>query len=149
MDAKPTRELDAARRKIVLSGSSVCGGGKCPRADHCHDLVACRHIDRPRSDRHASGEQGELAYAKLCVLSPEDAAILGDLLWPASIDLLASGLVGRERADGLPVYRAGAPGLQFNGHERVDGETVRQHACKLGFEGVVSKTIERALCTRK
>jgi DNA ligase D-like protein (predicted ligase) len=34
------------------------------------------------------------------------------------------------------------PGLQFNGHETGDGETVRQHACKLGFEGVVSKTID-------
>ena len=33
-------------------------------------------------------------------------------------------------------------GLQFNGHEIGDGETIRRHACKLGFEGVVSKTID-------
>ncbi len=31
------------------------------------------------------------------------------------------------------------PGLQFNDHETGDGEMVRRHACKLGFEGVVSK----------
>jgi DNA ligase D-like protein (predicted ligase) len=30
-------------------------------------------------------------------------------------------------------------GLQFNGHETGYGELIRQHACKLGFEGVVSK----------
>jgi DNA ligase D-like protein (predicted ligase) len=31
------------------------------------------------------------------------------------------------------------PGLQFNAHKTGDGELVRRHACKLGFEGVVSK----------
>jgi ATP-dependent DNA ligase len=33
-------------------------------------------------------------------------------------------------------------GMQFNGHEIGDGEFIRQHACKLGFEGVVSKTAD-------
>src|SRR6202789_4413899 len=33
------------------------------------------------------------------------------------------------------------PGLQFNGHEVGDGELILKHAGKLGFEGVVSKTI--------
>jgi bifunctional non-homologous end joining protein LigD len=33
------------------------------------------------------------------------------------------------------------PGLQFNGHEVGDGELVRRHACQLGFEGIVSKTV--------
>ena len=33
-------------------------------------------------------------------------------------------------------------GLQFNGHETGDGELIRKHACELGFEGVVSKTID-------
>ena len=33
-------------------------------------------------------------------------------------------------------------GLQFNGHETGDGELIRQHACKLGFEGIVSKTVD-------
>jgi bifunctional non-homologous end joining protein LigD len=34
---------------------------------------------------------------------------------------------------------SGIPGLQFNAHEIGDGELIRRHACKLGFEGVVSK----------
>jgi bifunctional non-homologous end joining protein LigD len=39
---------------------------------------------------------------------------------------------------------AGIPGLQFNGHEFGDGEIVRKHAGKLGFEGVVSKMRQKA-----
>ena len=34
------------------------------------------------------------------------------------------------------------PGLQFNGHDTGDGELILRHAGKLGFEGVVSKTID-------
>ena len=34
------------------------------------------------------------------------------------------------------------PGLQFNGHEAGDGELILKHAGQLGFEGVVSKTID-------
>jgi ATP-dependent DNA ligase len=34
------------------------------------------------------------------------------------------------------------PGLQFNGHDTGDGELILTHAGKLGFEGVVSKTID-------
>jgi DNA ligase D-like protein (predicted ligase) len=34
------------------------------------------------------------------------------------------------------------PGLQFNGHDTGDGELILKHAGKLGFEGVVSKTID-------
>ena len=34
------------------------------------------------------------------------------------------------------------PGLQFNDHMTGDGEVILQHAGKLGFEGVVSKTID-------
>ena len=37
---------------------------------------------------------------------------------------------------------ANKPGLQFNGHETGDGELILKHAGKLGFEGVVSKTID-------
>ena len=37
---------------------------------------------------------------------------------------------------------AGKPGLQFNGHDTDDGELILKHAGKLGFEGVVSKTID-------
>ena len=37
---------------------------------------------------------------------------------------------------------ANKPGLQFNGHETGDGQLILTHAGKLGFEGVVSKTID-------
>jgi ATP-dependent DNA ligase len=37
---------------------------------------------------------------------------------------------------------AGKLGLQFNGHDTGDGELILKHAGKLGFEGVVSKTID-------
>ena len=47
-----------------------------------------------------------------------------------------------ERKALLEPLITGAPGLQFNAHETGDGEVVRKHACKLGFEGVVSKTID-------
>ncbi len=33
-------------------------------------------------------------------------------------------------------------GLQFNDHETGDGELIRKHADRLGFEGVVSKAID-------
>jgi DNA ligase D-like protein (predicted ligase) len=47
-----------------------------------------------------------------------------------------------ERKALLEPLIGGLPGLQFNGHEVGDGEIVRKHACQLGFEGVVSKTID-------
>ena len=59
-------------------------------------------------------------------------------------------LDGRETA-GLPLLQrkallepvvADIPGLQFNGHEKGDGELVRRSACQLGFEGVVSKMVD-------
>ena len=47
-----------------------------------------------------------------------------------------------ERKALLQPLVADIPGLQFNDHEAGDGELVRRHACQLGFEGVVSKTID-------
>ena len=47
-----------------------------------------------------------------------------------------------ERKALLEPLIANAPGLQFNGHEKGDGELIRKHAGQLGFEGVVSKTID-------
>jgi ATP-dependent DNA ligase len=44
-----------------------------------------------------------------------------------------------ERCYRWQVYK---PGLQFNGHDTGDGEVILKHAGKLGFEGVVSKTID-------
>jgi bifunctional non-homologous end joining protein LigD len=47
-----------------------------------------------------------------------------------------------ERKALLEPLIAGKTGLQFNGHETGDGELILKHAGKLGFEGVVSKTID-------
>ena len=47
-----------------------------------------------------------------------------------------------ERKALLEPLLANKPGLQFNGHEIGDGELILKHAGKLGFEGVVSKTID-------
>ena len=47
-----------------------------------------------------------------------------------------------ERKALLKPLIAGLPGLQFNDHETGDGELIRRHACDLGFEGVVSKTVD-------
>jgi DNA ligase D-like protein (predicted ligase) len=53
-----------------------------------------------------------------------------------------SGLPLIERKALLEPQIADKPGLQFNGHEAGDGELILRHAGKLGFEGVVSKTID-------
>jgi bifunctional non-homologous end joining protein LigD len=53
-----------------------------------------------------------------------------------------SGLQLVERKALLEPLVSGKPGIQFNGHETGDGEIILQHAGKLGFEGVVSKTID-------
>ena len=47
-----------------------------------------------------------------------------------------------ERKTLLEPLVANKLGLQFNGHETGDGELILKHAGKLGFEGVVSKTID-------
>jgi hypothetical protein len=47
-----------------------------------------------------------------------------------------------ERKALLEPLIAKAGGVQFNGHETGDGELIGKHACELGFEGVVSKTID-------
>jgi ATP-dependent DNA ligase len=53
-----------------------------------------------------------------------------------------SGLQLIERKALLEPLLANKPGLQFNGHEVGDGELILKHAGKLGFEGVVSKTVD-------
>ena len=53
-----------------------------------------------------------------------------------------SGLPLIERKALLEPLIANKPGLQFNGHDTGDGELILKHAGKLGFEGVVSKTID-------
>jgi ATP-dependent DNA ligase len=63
-----------------------------------------------------------------------------DLLHLDSRDVSRLPLI--ERKTLLEPLIAGKLGLQFNGHETGDGELILQHAGKLGFEGVVSKTID-------
>src|ERR1700727_383887 len=53
-----------------------------------------------------------------------------------------SGLSLVERKALLEPLISNKPGLQFNGHDAGDGELILKHAGKLGFEGVVSKTID-------
>jgi ATP-dependent DNA ligase len=55
-------------------------------------------------------------------------------------DISGLGLVERKAL--LEPLVVGKPGLQYNGHETRDGELILKHAGKLGFEGVVSKTID-------
>jgi ATP-dependent DNA ligase len=47
-----------------------------------------------------------------------------------------------ERKALLEPLVANKPGLQFNGHDTGGGELILKHAGKLGFEGVVSKTVD-------
>jgi bifunctional non-homologous end joining protein LigD len=63
-----------------------------------------------------------------------------DLLHLDSRDVSRLPLI--ERKTLLEPLIAGKLGLQFNGHETGEGELILQHAGKLGFEGVVSKTID-------
>ena len=53
-----------------------------------------------------------------------------------------SGLSLLERKALLEPLVSNKPGLQYNGHNSGDGEVILKHAGKLGFEGVVSKTID-------
>jgi len=63
-----------------------------------------------------------------------------DLLHLGGWDI--SGLSLIERKALLEPLIANKPGLQFNGHDAGDGELILKHAGELGFEGVVSKTID-------
>jgi DNA ligase D-like protein (predicted ligase) len=62
-----------------------------------------------------------------------------DLLHLAGWDVSSLPLVRRKEL--LEPLVSNKPGLQFNGHDTGDGELILKHAGKLGFEGVVSKTI--------
>jgi DNA ligase D-like protein (predicted ligase) len=63
-----------------------------------------------------------------------------DLLHIGGWDVSALLLI--ERKTFLEPLVANKPGLQFNGHDAGDGELILKHAGNLGFEGVVSKTID-------
>jgi DNA ligase D-like protein (predicted ligase) len=63
-----------------------------------------------------------------------------DLLHIGGWDVSALSLIERKAL--LEPLLVNKPGLQFNGHDTGDGELILQHAGKLGFEGVVSKTMD-------
>jgi ATP-dependent DNA ligase len=63
-----------------------------------------------------------------------------DLLHLDGRDVAGLQLIARKAL--LEPLLANKPGLQFDGHEIGDGELILKHAGKLGFEGVVSKTID-------
>jgi ATP-dependent DNA ligase len=63
-----------------------------------------------------------------------------DILYLADWDVSRLPLIERKAL--LEPLIAGKPGRQFNGHDTGDGELNSKHAGKLGFEGVVSKTID-------
>ena len=63
-----------------------------------------------------------------------------DLLHLDGRDVSALPLIERKAL--LEPLVANKPGLQFNGHDTGDGDLILKHAGKLGFEGVVSKTID-------
>jgi DNA ligase D-like protein (predicted ligase) len=63
-----------------------------------------------------------------------------DLLHVGGWDISSLQLIERKKL--LEPLVANKPGLQYNGHEAGDGELILKHAGKLGFEGVVSKTID-------
>ena len=90
-------------------------------------MMACRAFRIPRPRATASA-----ACASSTTLSIFYTLTGGT---PRSLPLV-------ERKALLEPLIAQGDGLQFNAHETGDGELVRKHACKLGFEGVVSKTID-------
>jgi DNA ligase D-like protein (predicted ligase) len=63
-----------------------------------------------------------------------------DLLHLDGWDVSNLELIRRKRL--LEPLVANKSGLQFNAHDTGDGELILKHAAKLGFEGVVSKTID-------
>jgi bifunctional non-homologous end joining protein LigD len=69
-----------------------------------------------------------------------------DLLYIGGWDV--SSLQLTERKALLEPLVTNKPGLQFNGHATGDGEIILKHADKLGFEGVVSKTIDAPYAPR-
>jgi ATP-dependent DNA ligase len=55
-------------------------------------------------------------------------------------DLRRDPLEGRKATLEIILTKAGL-GIRFNEYMEGDGETVFRHACKLGFEGIVSKRL--------
>jgi ATP-dependent DNA ligase len=110
------------------------GAGECEREDR---LYRRRALWRRRSglpsfahtQAATDGERGvHLVYYAF------------DLLHIGGWDISSLPLIKRKEL--LEPLVANKPDLQFNGHDTGDGELILKHAGKLGFEGVVSKTID-------
>src|ERR1700722_15046762 len=87
----------------------------------------CRALPTPRPRPTASARCGSSTTRSIpCTLESEDFSRLPLIERKALLEPLT--------ADKL--------GLQFNGHETGEGDLILKHAGKLGFEGVVSKTID-------
>ena len=63
-----------------------------------------------------------------------------DLIELNGDDLRRDPLESRRATLEMILAKAGS-GIRFNEHMEGDGETVFRHACKLGFEGIVSKRL--------
>jgi bifunctional non-homologous end joining protein LigD len=62
-----------------------------------------------------------------------------DLLELGGVDLRAQPLEERKGTLEYVLRKGAAAGIQLNEHILGDGGTIFEHACKLGFEGIVSK----------
>jgi bifunctional non-homologous end joining protein LigD len=57
----------------------------------------------------------------------------------AGVDLRVEPLEERRGSSSISCRRSSTPGVRYNEHIEGDGATIFAHACKLGFEGIVSK----------
>jgi hypothetical protein len=103
------------------------------------------HRSRPRGSRERSisplpdhSKRPSFEGGERSILSQADVRWNRMSLCRVVATALPAGLFTRRAL--LEPLITGAPGLQFNGHERVDGETVRQHACNM---------VLRAWCPRR
>jgi bifunctional non-homologous end joining protein LigD len=88
----------------------------------------------------ACSDDGLSSFDRICNRQHDASVFMWafDLLELDGNDLRLNLLEARKDALCTLLMRAG-PGLRFNEHMEDDGPVVFHHACKLGFEGIVSK----------
>jgi bifunctional non-homologous end joining protein LigD len=91
-------------------------------------------------------DDGTANFAKLHSQAYNDRAFLYafDLLELSGVNVRPLPLEERRGKLQYLLRSVTGPGVQFNDHIVGDGATIFEHACKLGFEGIVSKHRERA-----